>query len=308
LSGCSINQLPDIYSEFNNQEVPHQDYWTGRDRNGQCIIYGLDSNYENILLENDADNKDKNKIDAQTKYLNNYLSKYTNEYQSKGKLYQQVYRMCNKNAKASKLDTFTNLRTNAAEKTKTYYSNFIARYKKVVNKSSVSRDALFDLFKHFKTLFKSRMEFYQKKEKQIVSEIENFKFYLVENDKAKVKIVEKYNEKFRSLLELEKVGLEKNADIPSLDQLLNKLNHEKYNQYLKMQTDMNEEMLELSRENFNVEYNLKLTRLSTIYTAQEKWNNVMNYLNKQVSNQSETTVKVEDIDDIAKLLAHGLDL
>jgi hypothetical protein len=307
LSGCSVNQLPEIYKEFNNSHIPHHDFWTGRDKSGKCVVYGLDEKYENIILENDADNKDKQKIDAQTNYLEAYISRYVNEYKSKGKLYQAIYRLCNKKTNSVKIDTFVDLKNTTLEENKNHYSAFMNRYKKIIGKNSVSHDQMFILHQVVKKNYKLKLSICAKREQEILKEIENFKYYLVENDKRKAQIVNKYNEEFRKLLKIDSVGLEKNADIPSFDELVKALNNDDFNKYLKLQACLALELQELSKQNFNVEYNMKLIKLKAVYKTQACITSIYNFVTNYITNTKDTFKKM-DVDSIASEMAKGLKL
>lgn len=305
LSGCSTNELPEIYKDFNTKEEVVEDFWTGRNDNGECVVYGLDKSYNNIIIENDAENRDKMRIEAQTKYLDNYMSRYIDSFSQKGNLYKGVYKLCNSVIKNTvKITELESLKKKSVENCKNYASKFLNNYLQYEKKKSTTFVMINKLYKIISASYDLKFKYYQKIEKELIKEIENHNFYISENNGKKNAIIEKYNQKIKALLNLDKLYLEKNAEVPSFNELINKLDFDTYNVYLKYQYDLIDEVKLIDNNSSNMYYKYLVAKLEAVYNSQNNLINIKKYLVDKVSN---TAPKLEvDIEDLSAKLAEGL--
>lgn len=304
LSGCSVNELPEIYKEFNTKEEVTQDYWTGRNEKGICVVFGLDDNYDNKIIENDAENLDKMRIDSQTKYLDGYMAKYIDEFSQKGNLYKGVYKLCNSVMKNTvKITELELLKKKSTEHTKNYAFKFLNSYLQLKKKKVTTFAIINELYKGINLTYNAKIKHLQKIEREIIKEIENHNFYISDINQKKSTVVEKFNKKIKELLNLDKMYLEKNAEVPSFNELINKLDLDTYNVYLKYQQELIDEVKSIDNSDTNVHYKMLLNKLESVYNVQNNLINIKRYLVDKLSNKPPQSNV--DIDDLAAKLAVG---
>jgi hypothetical protein len=310
----------DIYNPVNNL-----DGFVINNNRKMWIIDGIDQDGNNILLENDADNADKMEIDSQTAYLEAFISKFTNKYKSKGKLYQSTYKLCTKLVNGSvKKNSTADIsaivelnKTIQAEVSKINYNIvFVNAYAKRFNKLVINNNLLIDLHSVYcntkkNSYYLMKKNYLSNKEQELIKELDKYSFYIKDINNRKDQLVLAYNEKFRKLLDLDNIGLEKNAEIPKLEELIFNLSKEKLDEYYKLQQELVEKTTTAyndSPNNDNTEeliynYNDTLLRLTCVLKEKYELEAIKSYVIERLTNTHKTNMTTKDINNLAHKLS-----